>query len=555
MHVRQTPDISGIAAGLDTIEQKLGKYGLTKKEITKARLISEELMTSLIGHADTSAEYMLLSVRKWMGEIVVEISVPGTTYDFSQSMEMGVPLDTDDIGKDAEVTIRNMILKSFASDLKYRNQGGVNSVRLTVVRSNNRQLYYTLGSMLLAIIVGLVFKLFSPESVNQLLSDHLFSPIKTMFMNGLNMVVAPVVFFSIISAVGQFGNLSDMGKIGGKVLGLYLLTTLFATAIGIGIGYLFQLSGDTTMGITALDISSVASQEVHISIKDMLVNIVPSNFTKPFLEANMLQLIFLAVICGIASGMIGSHGKTINDFFSACNELFLKITTLLIKFMPIAVFCSIMSLILTTGMQTLLPVLGICVCFLAGLVLMMSVYCLILLLMAKLNPIPFVKKYSPVMAQVASMASSNASLSLNMSTCEKRLGISPRVYSLSLPLGATMNMDGTCVYLGVFALGLAKLYGIDIMSTSLLPIVASIIILSIGAPGVSGAGLVCLSVLLTQLNVPVEAVGLIMGIDPLLGMLRTMSNCLGDVVVSTIVAKSENLLDMDIYNKEAKKGR
>ena len=223
--------------------------------------------------------------------------------------------------------------------------------------------------------------------------------------------------------------------------------------------------------------------------------------------------------------------------------------------MPIAVFCSIMSLILTTGMQTLLPVLGICVCFLAGLVLMMSVYCLILLLMAKLNPIPFVKKYSPVMAQVASMASSNASLPLNMSTCEKRLGISPRVYSLSLPLGATMNMDGTCVYLGVFALGLAKLYGIDIMSTSLLPIVASIIILSIGAPGVSGAGLVCLSVLLTQLNVPVEAVGLIMGIDPLLGMLRTMSNCLGDVVVSTIVAKSENLLDMDIYNKEAKKGR
>lgn len=506
MHVRQTPDISGIAAGLDTIEQKLGKYGLTKKEITKARLISEELMTSLIGHADSDALYMLLSVRKWMGEIVVEISVPGTAYDFSQSMEMGVPLDTEDIGKDAEVTIRNMILKSFASDLKYRNQGGVNSVRLTVVRSNNRQLYYTLGSMLLAIIVGLVFKLFSPASVNQLLSDNLFSPIKTMFMNGLKMVVAPVVFFSIISAVGQFGNLSDMGKIGGKVLGLYLLTTLFATAIGIGIGYLFQLSGDTTMGITALDISSVASQEVHISIKDMLVNIVPSNFTKPFLEANMLQLIFLAVICGIASGMIGSHGKTINDFFSACNELFLKITTLLIKFMPIAVFCSIMSLILTTGMQTLLPVLGICVCFLAGLVLMMSVYCLILLLMAKLNPIPFVKKYAPVMAQVASMASSNASLPLNMSTCEKRLGISPRVYSLSLPLGATMNMDGTCVYLGVFALGLAKLYGVDIMSTSLLPIVASIIILSIGAPGVSGAGLVCLSVLLSQLNVPVEAV-------------------------------------------------
>ena len=154
------------------------------------------------------------------------------------------------------------------------------------------------------------------------------------------------------------------------------------------------------------------------------------------------------------------------------------------------------------------------------------------------------------MAQVASIASSNAALPLNMSTCEKKLGISPKVYSLALPLGATVNMDGTCVYLGVFALGLAKLYGVEIMGTNLLPIAASIILLSVGAPGISGAGLVCLSVLLTQLNIPVEAVGLIMGIDPLLGMLRTMSNCLGDVAVSLIVARSENLLDMDVYQKD-----
>ena len=180
---------------------------------------------------------------------------------------------------------------------------------------------------------------------------------------------------------------------------------------------------------------------------------------------------------------------------------------------------------------------------------MMLFYLLLLLVFARLNPIPFLRKYSSVMLQVASTASSNAALPLNMSTCEKKLGISPRVYSLSLPLGATMNMDGTCVYLGVIALSLAKLYGIEISLSSLLPIVASIVMLSIGAPGVSGAGLVCLSVLLTQLNVPVEAIGLVMGIDPVLGMLRTMSNCLGDVVVSAIVAKSENLFDERVYMK------
>ena len=550
MVIRQTPDVSGIAAGLDILEQQLEKYGLKKKEITKARLISEELMVSLIGHANADAAYMLIGVRKWLGEIIVDISVPGTSYDFAGSMDMSVPLDTETIGNDAEMVIRNTILKSFAADLKYRNQAGVNSVRITVIRSNKKHLYYTLGAMFLAIFVGMLLNSFFPESVNQLLNENLFTPVKTMFMNGLKMVVAPVVFFSITTAVGQFGNFSEMGKIGGKVISLYLLTTIIASAFGIGIGYLLQPEPGAAIATSTADLSSVTSQEVNISIKDMIVNIIPSNFTAPFLEANMLQLIFLAVICGIASGIIGSNGKIISDFFSGCNELFLKITTLLIKFMPVAVVCSILSLVLTTGIKTLLPVLGICACFLAGLMLMMAVYCLMIFLLAKLNPAFFVKKYGPVMAQVASIASSNAALPLNMSTCEKKLGISPKVYSLALPLGATVNMDGTCVYLGVFALGLAKLYGVEIMGTNLLPIAASIILLSVGAPGISGAGLVCLSVLLTQLNIPVEAVGLIMGIDPLLGMLRTMSNCLGDVAVSLIVARSENLLDMDVYQKD-----
>ena len=161
MNIRQTPDTAGIDAGLDAIEQQLGKYGLKKKEITKARLICEELMTSLISHADTGAAYMLLNVHKWPGEIIVEVSVPGTAYDFAADLEMGVPLDAEEIGRDAEITIRNMIIRSFAANLEYRNQANVNSVRLTVVRSNNRQLYYTPGAMLLAVAAGAVQALFA----------------------------------------------------------------------------------------------------------------------------------------------------------------------------------------------------------------------------------------------------------------------------------------------------------------------------------------------------------------------------------------------------------
>ena len=261
----------------------------------------------------------------------------------------------------------------------------------------------------------------------------------------------------------------------------------------------------------------------------------------------MLQLIFLAVICGIATGMIGKYSDMVKDLFEAGNDLFLKITTIIIGFMPFAVFCSITSMMITTGVKTIISVLGMLGTFLFGLVCMMTIYCLLILVIGRVNPLHFVQKYVPTMLQVFSMASSNASIPVNMDACEN-LGISKKIYSLSIPLGATLNMDGTCIYLGVFALALAKTYGIPVTGATLFSLSISIVVLSMGAPGVAGAGLICLSVLLEQMGVPLEAIGLVMGIDSLVGMFRTMSNCLGDVAVSTIVAKQEDALDMEKYN-------
>ena len=401
--------------------------------------------------------------------------------------------------------------------------------------------------MLLAVVVGVLLKSFAPESFYLPLNDNILSPVKTIFMNELKMIVAPVVFFSIVSCIGQFSDLSELGKIGGKTIAFYLFTTLIATALGAGVYYLFQPGA---FGSFASDMvsGSVTAQEVEISVKDMIVNIVPGNFLKPFLEADMLQLIFLAVLCGVAVGMIGKYSRMLSDLFTAFNELFLKITVLIIQFMPVAAFCSILSMILKTGTEALVSVLSILGVFVVGIFLMMVAYCMLMLVLAGLNPIPFCKKYAPTMAQVFSMGSSNASLPLNIEAC-KKLGVSPKVYSLSLPLGATVNMDGSCIYLSIFALALARICGVTIPPAALLSVLISIIVLSVGAPGIPGSGLVCLSVLLAQINVPIEAVALVMGIDPLIGMMRCMSNCLGDVAVSTIVAKQEGILDLDTYHK------
>lgn len=542
-----SPDVSGIGKSLDIIEEKLTKYGLNRKDITKSMLTAEEVMTSLLENSE-SPDRIYLSIRRVFEDISIEISVAGREFSFEKSLAFGTPLDMEDIGPDTELTIRNMILRSVVKDLKYRHRNGINSVRITVVKSKRAMLYKTLGAMALAIVLGILLRLLAPERFCAGLNDMLLVPVKTMFMNALKMVVTPVVFFSIVSCIGQFSDLSEMGKVGGRVIGLYLVTTVIATAVGIGMFYLFQ-PGNPSSALLAGAEGTAAAQELNISIKDMIVGIVPSNFIKPFLEADMLQLIFLAVLCGIAVGMIGKYSKMLGDLFTAFNELFLKITVLLVQFMPLAAFCSILSMMLQTGTEALVSILSIFSVLALALTAMMAVYCLMMLLLSRLNPIHFCRKYAPTMIQVFSMASSNAALPLNIDAC-KKLGVSPKVYSLSLPLGATINMDGTCIYLSVVALALARVYGVEIPAAALLSLVISIIVLSIGAPGVPGSGMICLSVLLTQLGVPVEAVGLVMGIDPLIGMMRCMSNCLGDVAVSCMVAKQEKILDMDMYKQD-----
>jgi Na+/H+-dicarboxylate symporter len=417
---------------------------------------------------------------------------------------------------------------------------------MTVIRSKRAFLYQTLGAMVLGIVAGLILATFSSDGVNSFLNEYMLAPIKTMYMNALKMVVAPVVFFSIVSCIVRFSDLAELGRVGLRIILLYLFTTCAAVAVGIGSFNLFQPGHPLQAGQMVADATHITSQQVDVSIKNMLVNIVPKNFLQQFIDSNMLQLIFMAVIVGIAAGLIGKYSEMIKDIFEAFNDLFLKITTLIIKAMPLAVFCAICSMMMSMGMKTILSVLGIFGTFLFGLAGMMLLYCLMLIIIGGVNPGPFLKKYTPVMLEVFSMASSNASIPVNLEACDK-LGIAKKIYSLSIPLGATLNMDGTCVHLAVFALALAKTYSVPVTGASLTAVIISIIVLSMGAPGIPGSGLICLSVLLAQMNVPVEAIGLVMGIDALAGMFRTMSNCLGDVSVSMIVARKENALDMKKY--------
>lgn len=537
---------------VDFVRSTLDQYGIKKKERIRAALTAEEAAASLIGHKSDPEEkgdpYIDLTIRGMLGTVTIELHAAGEEYALEQSMSSDA-LSLENIpSSDVQDTLRQIILGSYAEGLKYRHKNGVNYIQMTVVRSKNAFLFRTLGAMAAAVLLGLLFSSFIPADVNASIDHLVLQPVKTMYMNALKMIVAPVVFFSIISCLVQFSDLTALGRIGGKIIGFYLFTTVLAIFVGLTSFWIFK-PGDAslTSSLTA-NVSSLPSGSGSVSIRDTIVGIIPSNVIDPFLKADMLQLIFMAVLCGVATNLIGKYSETLKDLFQACNDLFLKITTLIIKMMPLAIFCSIMSLILTPGIRTLLSALEIMGTFLFGLLCMMVCYCILMVIIGKMDPVPFVRKYAPYMLQVFSMASSNASIPINMDACEKKIGIDKKIYSLSIPLGATLNMDGTCVHLAVFGLALAKIYGVELSAGALLSMVLTILILSVGAAGIPGSGLICLSVLLTQINVPMEAIGLVMGIDPLCGMFRCMSNCLGDVVASTVIAKSEHMLDMKIYH-------
>ena len=305
----------------------------------------------------------------------------------------------------------------------------------------------------------------------------------------------------------------------------------------------FALTGGTNAAEIVVD------TDIDYSILNMIVGIVPSNLVRPFLEADTLQIMFLAVLIGISVGMIGEYSSVLGELFEACNSLFLTMTTLIAGLMPVAVFCTMALVLVDIGAQSLLAVLGYLGEILLTVMLMIGFYGLLVLVMARLDPITFFRKVRTGMINSFTLSSSSATIPTNLKICTDELGISPKLCNFSIPLGATVNMDGTCIYLATCAMFLARAYGVTVTGSMLVSMLMTIVLLSLGAPGVPGSGTICLGIVLQQIGVPIEALGLIMAITPILDRACTMNNVTGDMAGTLIVARSEGLMDVERYRK------
>ncbi|MBP9998241.1 MAG: cation:dicarboxylase symporter family transporter, partial [Bacteroidales bacterium] len=349
------------------------------------------------------------------------------------------------------------------------------------------------------------------------------------------------------NSLGDFSNLKELGRSGVKVFSYYTITTIFAMLIAWGASHLFH--SDVTLSDLNISVSENLSavQKLDISLVDTLVNMVPSNIIGAFASSNMMQIIVLAIIIGIAMGKIGEYSQKMHDLVGMFDALFGKITAIIIKFLPVAVYGSFTSLILTMNLDTAGAVsswVGVTLLCIAA---MFCIYMIMLILLGHLNPLQFLRKYNYVAVTALSTSSSSATLPAAVSCCQ-RMGVSPSIYKFSIPLGSTINMDGTTIYLVVSTMFLSLISGVEIPLEAYMSLGITILLLSMAAPAVPGAAIACLSTLLAIVGVPNESMAVIIGILPLFDPLFTASNVIGDGVVTTLVAKSENALDMEKFN-------
>ncbi|HDR8450042.1 dicarboxylate/amino acid:cation symporter [Bacillus cereus] len=397
-------------------------------------------------------------------------------------------------------------------------------------------------ALFLGLVVGLTLNLVAP-SIFEPLNQYVFNPIGQLFIRLIKMLVVPVVFISIVLGAAGLGDPKQLGRIGLKSISFFLLTTAVAISIAVTFALIIKPGAGGNFKTEGLKYEGAKTET---SFVDTLLNIVPDNPAKAMADGNMLQIIAFSVLIGLGIAILGKRVQGIHSLLEQGNELMMYLVNLVMKLAPIGTFGLLASSVGKMGLA------GVAAMFKYMIVVMLVliihgvfVYGGLLKVLAKESIVRFFKHFGPVMAIGFSTSSSNASLPFAMKTAQDKLGVPKAISSFVQPLGATINMDGTAIMQGVATVFIAQVYGVELTLPQLAMVVLTAVLASIGTAGVPGVGLVMLTMVLNQVNLPVEGIALIIGIDRILDMSRTAVNISGDAICAMIVAKSEEKYNTD----------
>ncbi len=392
-----------------------------------------------------------------------------------------------------------------------------------------------LVGMVLGVIAGAVM---GPDA-------EVLKPIGTLFINAIKMLIVPLVFCSLVVGVTSMQDTSKMGRIGLKSIVLYLGTTAVAITIGLALALLFTPGAGLNMTIT-----DPAAASATPSLVETLLALIPQNPVGAMAAGNILQIIVFALGLGMALALCGEKAKPAVQLFESLAEGMYKLTELIMKLAPYGVFGLMAWVAGTYGLEVLLPLIKVIALVYVGcLIHVLVFYTGLISVLGRLNPVRYLKGLINPAAVAYTTTSSSGTLPATIKAARDEMGVSPGISSFVLPLGATINMDGTALYQGICAVFVAQAFGIDLAMSDYMLIIMTATLGSIGTAGVPGAGLIMLSLVLTTVGLPLEGLAIVAGIDRILDMARTSVNVCGDLMVSVLIGKSENELDEEVYNR------
>ena len=400
------------------------------------------------------------------------------------------------------------------------------------------------GGVMHYLTTGMTLGMGLTSFIQDFLVDGVLYSVGKIFINSLKLLVVPLVFISLVCGTCNPAGGANLGRIGGKTFCLYLFTTAVAVTLALFFGELIQPGAEASL-------STGMSYQVKEApmLKDVFIKIFPSNPFKAMAEGNMLQVIVFSILLGVSIRLSGEKGEHVANTFHRWNVVIMKLVEVVMLIAPIGVF----SLIAVLFAQKGFGFIGDLAKYFFTVVFVLLLHAtgtltLLLTLLGKLNPITFVAKMRPVIMFGFSTASSGATLPLTMKVVEEKLGVDNKVASFTVPLGATINMDGTAIMQGVATAFIAQAYGIELGMVGYLTVILTAVLASVGTAAVPGAGMITLAMVLGQVGLPAEAIGLIIGVDRLLDMIRTAVNIMGDATVTCVVAKSEGHLDQAVFD-------
>lgn len=532
-----------LSDGRKKIAETLKNTKATDKERTLAQLLAEEnffrLKHGMSAGVDFSAE---ITVRTRLGSTELIMTAKGAEYN-------PIPTMTDEAEGDAENAYRLAILKSNRARLHYIRKGDTNVVVIKVrgLEAEKKQIIYTVSGLILGSLCGLLMQATLDASALKLIDDIVVNPIRGLFLNALHMMMAPVTFFAIIAGVTNISDAALIGKLGGKMVIVSFFMQIITATFALGLGIMIFSDDISYMqaGIASPGEAAVSSEGV--SMKDMLLGIIPTNLIDPFKGDNILQVMFLAIFFGIILNKMGEQAKGVTEVIDFLFRFMINVLQLIVKVIPFIVFLSMAILLASTGIDSIITFSGLFIGLFISIFSVWAIGAFTIAIFGKINPFFFTKKFAVLSPLVFSVSSSHARLPFVLKFCADKLGIDAKLAAFSVPVGVQLNKAGSCTFFSLSTLMLMKVYNIEVSLSVFLTLWVSVIIMAIAKPPIPCGGIICIAYLFAVVGVPPEAISVILCVEPIATMFNGVCNESSNLTTTFILARGNGMLDEKKY--------